>query len=177
MIFASSSGDHLDCFFAGDWRGWSWLEESRLAGTADRGWGGRGATLVATLDGTEPDRDTEAGELVDRPSSSSFGLSSDEISTMRVGTGYRLESRGGGVVFGRQWVLPYNSGRDTEEVEGLWIRLRKRAQVSTGGCTNTRRILACKDGAGCFFGETRTRRRRFQTIASKPMRSEKRTRG
>ena len=87
MIFASSSGDHLDCFFAGDWIEWSWLEDSLFAGTAGRGWGGgRGATLVATLDGADSDRDIEAGELVDRPSSSSSGLSSDEISTMRADT-------------------------------------------------------------------------------------------
>ena len=110
MIFASSSGDHLDCFFAGDWTERSWLEDCRLAGTADRGWdGGRGATLVATLDGPESDRDTDAGELVDRPSSSSFGLSNDEISTVRAGFGCCLERRGAEGKAGLQVVLPYNS--------------------------------------------------------------------
>jgi hypothetical protein len=112
MIFASSSGDHLDCFFAGDWIGWSWLENSRFAGTADRGWGGgRGATLMEMLDGTDSDRDTEAGELVDRLSSSSFGLRSEEISTVRDGMRCRSQNRGGWVVAGGHWVLPYKPGR------------------------------------------------------------------
>jgi hypothetical protein len=118
MILASSSGDHLDCFFAGDWIGWSWVEDSLFAGTADRGWGGRGATLVATLDGTDPDRDTEAGELVDRPSSSSFGLSSDEISTVRAGTRRCwLESSGGGAGAGGRRVLPYNARKTQAQKE------------------------------------------------------------
>ncbi|KIW28831.1 uncharacterized protein PV07_04697 [Cladophialophora immunda] len=136
MILASSSGDHLDCFFAGDWIGWSWVEESLFAGTADRGWGGgRGATLVATLDGTDSDRDTEAGELVDWPSSSSADLSSDEISTMGDEMRCRFVKDGEGVVAGGQCALPYTKRRqgqrEVEEGFFLEIRLRKRAQAST----------------------------------------------
>lgn len=93
--------------------GWSWLEDSLFAGTAGRGWGcGRGATLVATLEGTESERDTEAGELVDRPVSSSFALRSDEISTMRVGTRCCLWSRCGGMLLGCKWILPYNLNKE-----------------------------------------------------------------
>lgn len=82
MIFESSSGDHFDCFFAGDWTASSWLVNDLLAGTAERGWGGKGATLVVTLDCTESDRETVDGEEVDWPSSSDVDLSSDGISTM-----------------------------------------------------------------------------------------------
>jgi hypothetical protein len=38
--------------------------------------------VVATLEGTDPDRETEGGELVDWLSSSLSGSSSDEISTL-----------------------------------------------------------------------------------------------
>lgn len=107
MILASSSGDHLDCFFAGDWVGRSWLVESLLAGTAERGCGGRGATVVATLDGTDADRDTEEGELVDWPSSSSVDLSSDEISTVEVEMRWRLRECGEKEVGHVEWMLPY----------------------------------------------------------------------
>jgi hypothetical protein len=73
---------------------------------------------VATLDGTDPDRDTEAGELVDRPSSSSFGLSSDEISTVRAGTRRCwLESSGGGAGAGGRRVLPYNARKTQAQKE------------------------------------------------------------
>ncbi len=82
MILASSSGYHLDCFLAGDGVMKSWLADNLFAGTAHRGWGGTGATLVATLDDNDSDLDTDAGELVDRPSSSSVDLRSDEISTL-----------------------------------------------------------------------------------------------
>ncbi|KAH0828461.1 hypothetical protein FOPE_01679 [Fonsecaea pedrosoi] len=145
MILASSSGDHLDCFFAGDWIGWSWLEESLFAGTAGRGWGGgRGATLVATLDGTDSDRDTEAGELVDWPSSSSVGLSSDEISTMGDETRFWFVKDGGRVVAGIQWVLPYTkkTGMDRKRSRG-GIPGDQAEKASTGGTpqrtTNGRR--------------------------------------
>lgn len=65
MILVSSSGDHLDCFLAGDWMGWSSLDKSLFAGTAERGCCGKGATLVVTLDGADPERETEAGELTE----------------------------------------------------------------------------------------------------------------
>jgi hypothetical protein len=104
MILASSSGDHLDCFLAGEapTPTWSW-PDSRFAGTEDRvdGWvveGGKGATLVATLDGTDSERELVAlneGELVDWPASSSLASRRDEISTMRDGK-KRGEGSGGG---------------------------------------------------------------------------------
>lgn len=83
MIFESSSGDHLDCLLAGDWVGNSRPEDSRFAGTTERAVGGTGATLVATLDEADSDNVTDAGELVEWPSSSSGALMSDEISTLK----------------------------------------------------------------------------------------------
>lgn len=65
MILESSSGDHFDCFLAGDCVENSWLEESLLAGTTVRAVGGTGATLVAALDEADSDNGTDAGELVE----------------------------------------------------------------------------------------------------------------
>jgi hypothetical protein len=84
MIFASSSGDHFDCFLAGDSDGWAWPLDSLLAGTADAG-GGCGARpgVDTTLRGTEIERDDSAAELVvEWLSSSSLGFSNNEISTV-----------------------------------------------------------------------------------------------
>jgi len=53
---------------------------------------------VATLEGTDSDRDLVVGELVDRPASSSLASSSDEISTMRNGVRWWFGSRGKEVV-------------------------------------------------------------------------------
>jgi len=109
MILASSSGDHLDCFFAGDWAGCSRLDDSLLAGTADRGWGGgSGATLVATLDGIDNDREIEAAEMVDWMSSSSLALSRDEISTVNDARCCWSDRIDTGVVALDQDVLPCN---------------------------------------------------------------------
>ncbi len=85
MIRASSSGDHFDCFFAGDWR--SVLEACLFAGTVGLSAAGAGPVpiVVVALEGMEAaERDTEAGEAEDleRESSSSFGLRSCEISTV-----------------------------------------------------------------------------------------------
>lgn len=85
MILESSSGDHLDCFFAGDVVEYSRLEASLLAGTTERAVGGTGATLVAMLDEADSDNVTEAGELVEWRSASSSDLMSDEISTLKAG--------------------------------------------------------------------------------------------
>lgn len=87
MIFVSSSGDHFDCFLAGECEAKSWLDDSRFAGTAERAVVGTGATLVATLDCADSDWETDAGELMERRSSSSVDLSNDEISTMNESTG------------------------------------------------------------------------------------------
>ena len=88
MILVSSSGDHLDCFLAGDCEGYSCVDDSPLlAGTTERAAvGGTGATLVVTLDGADSDKVTEVAELVDWPSSSSRALSNVEISTVSDGT-------------------------------------------------------------------------------------------
>jgi hypothetical protein len=82
MILASSSGDHFDCFFAGDWVEKSCVVASLLAGTAERAAGSTGATLVAILEEMESDGVSDAEELVESASSSSSGLSNDEISTL-----------------------------------------------------------------------------------------------
>ena len=63
---------------------------------------------MAMLDGTDSDRDTEAGDLVDRLSSSSLDLSSEEISTMRVEIRCCFECRPRSLVAGGHGVLPYN---------------------------------------------------------------------
>ena len=85
MIRASSSPDHLDCFFAGDWR--SVLEACRLTAPVGRRVVGTGPvpTVVAALDGMDvAERAAERGDAEDleRESSSSFGLSKSEISTV-----------------------------------------------------------------------------------------------
>ena len=85
MIRPSSSSDHFDCFFAGDWR--SVLEACRLAPMVGRRVDGAEPvpTVVGALEGIEAaERDTGAGEAEDleRESSSSFDLRSCEISTL-----------------------------------------------------------------------------------------------
>lgn len=90
--------------------GWSWVEDRRFAGTAERGCGGTGATLVATLDGADSERDTEVRELTDWLSSSSFDLSSDEISTMSDMTVYPRREYEGEVVAHGEWSRPYTHG-------------------------------------------------------------------
>lgn len=84
MILASSSGDHFDCFLAGDSEGWAWLPERRFAGMEEVG-GGCGVRpgVDTTLRGTEAERDDGGAEgRVAWWSSSSLGLSSNEISTV-----------------------------------------------------------------------------------------------
>jgi len=92
MILASSSADHLDCFFAGDSdASVEFLSASRFAGMTEDV---EVAVSVfddvdcaATLDGAESDRANEGGgEGLDLGEpSSSFGLSSREISTLEEG--------------------------------------------------------------------------------------------
>lgn len=65
--------------------GCSWLLKSLLAGTAERGRGGKGATLAAVVGGPDSGWDTEEGDLADWLSSSVVGLSNAEISTMEDG--------------------------------------------------------------------------------------------
>jgi hypothetical protein len=86
MILASSSGDHLDCFLAGDSEGWAWVLERRFAGMeAGAGWGARPG-VDTTLRGAEAEREDGGPEVRvewEWWSSSSLGLSSnDEISTV-----------------------------------------------------------------------------------------------
>lgn len=82
MIFSSSSGDHLDCFLAGDSAGW--VPCCLLVGTqAAAGMGVDWAVVDATaMVGTDAERDDSGIEVVDRASSSSSGLRSSEISTL-----------------------------------------------------------------------------------------------
>ena len=78
---ASSSTDHLDCLLAGDWR--SVVDACRLTGRRSVVGAGPVPTVVAALEGIEvAERDWEMGEEEDREASSSFGLSSCEISTL-----------------------------------------------------------------------------------------------
>ncbi len=82
MIFSSSSGDHLDCFLAGVSDGWvpCCLFVGTLA-AADSGVDSAVFDATAVV-GTDADRDDAGTEVVDRASSSSFGLRSSEISTL-----------------------------------------------------------------------------------------------
>lgn len=83
MIFASSSGDHFDCFLAGDSDGCGCPLDSRFAGTDDGGAGcGTKPGVDTTLLGTEADRDDAATDLTEWFSSSSLGFSNNEISTV-----------------------------------------------------------------------------------------------
>lgn len=108
MIFASSSGDHFDCFFAGDSAGAGWVAwRFNVAASG----GAAATTAVAEMvtavagvpagGGTELDRVSAVGEVdvsvVDSDSSSSLGLSRREISTV-------AEHGGGGEDgLGRGW--------------------------------------------------------------------------
>lgn len=66
MIFASSSDDHFDCFFAGDSDGWPWPPDRRFAGTVDAGGGcGAGPGVDTTLLGSDAEREETAAELAD----------------------------------------------------------------------------------------------------------------
>ena len=81
MILSSSSGDHLDCFLAGDSDGWTpW---SLFVGTVAAAVSGVGSDVVdaTAVVGTEGERDEAGTEVVDRASSSSC-LRSSEISTL-----------------------------------------------------------------------------------------------
>ena len=89
---------------------------------------------MATLDGTDSDRDTEAGELVDWPSSSSVDLSSDEISTMDDGTIFLFGERVDERCAHRVYVLPYKSRGKTK----LRGRLGQAEKASGKVSTNTR---------------------------------------
>lgn len=82
MIFASSSGDHLDCFLAGDSPGCA--PGCRFVGTAPAGANG-GASAVAgaaTVGGTETERAAGATTGREGDASSSLGLRRREISTL-----------------------------------------------------------------------------------------------
>lgn len=77
MILASSSGDHFDCFFAGDSEG---LSDSRLEGLVVAA--GVEPAVVLLVEGTEAGLEIAAGDDEDRLPSSSLGLSNCEISTV-----------------------------------------------------------------------------------------------
>ncbi len=92
MIFASSSEDHFDCFFAGDSDArFEDLSAGRLAGITDDVEVAvsvfEDADCAATLDSAESDRASDGGgDGLDLDEvSSSFGLSSREISTLEGG--------------------------------------------------------------------------------------------
>jgi hypothetical protein len=97
MIFSSSSGDHLDCFLAGDSDGCvpCCLFIGTLAATNS---GVESAVVDAiVVGGTDADRDDGGAETVARASSSSssFGFRSSEISTLA-----RCERRQAGGLWG-----------------------------------------------------------------------------
>ena len=85
MILASSSGDHLDCFLAGDSPGW--VPDCRLVGmvpTAANGGtsDGGGATRVG---GTDAERAAGGATATEGGVSSSLDLRRREISTLPEG--------------------------------------------------------------------------------------------
>lgn len=83
MIFASSSGDHFDCFFAGDSEeASSVVLAGRLAGITEEEEVNAVLEDSATLEGAESDRANDRGEVGFCDDSSSFGSRSREISTV-----------------------------------------------------------------------------------------------
>ncbi len=86
---ASSSGDHLDCFFAGDWKSVPRVEAVLFAGMLVLVTVGAEPvpTVVAALEGMDvAEREAETGEVEDRDgaSSSFLGFRRSEISTLDV---------------------------------------------------------------------------------------------
>jgi hypothetical protein len=89
MMRASSSGDHFDCFFAGDWKSVPRDDAPLFVGMVVLAMAGPEPvpTVVAALEGMEvAERAAEAGEVEDRDgaSSSSLGFRRSEISTLDV---------------------------------------------------------------------------------------------
>ena len=84
MILVSSSGDHLDCFLAGDSVRWAPVAEDLLDGTVAAIDSGVEFAVVevATVAGTEAEREETGPDAVDCTSSSSLALRSSEISTL-----------------------------------------------------------------------------------------------
>lgn len=84
MIFSSSSGDHFDCFLAGDSDGC--VPCCLFVGTLAAAKSGVESAVVDVIvvAGTDADRDDGGAEMVARASSSSssFGFRSSEISTL-----------------------------------------------------------------------------------------------
>ncbi len=76
---------------------------------------------MATLDGTESDRDTEASELTDWLSSSSFALSKAEISTMGGMAICWWDEYEGKVVAQDQWLVPYTWDQKRSKRFGLAV--------------------------------------------------------
>jgi hypothetical protein len=123
---------------------WSCVEERRLAGTAGRGWaGGRGATLVATVEETEVDRGAEVDGLLTCWSPSSVVLRSDEISTIVAGRLLRVgigdESRRNRC----RWKVPCNE--EMPEGKRKWVELGAGAR-SDGGDDESLVMLFCSRG-------------------------------
>jgi len=108
MIFASSSADHLDCFFAGDSDASADdLSAARFAGMTEDVEVAVNALddvdCAAMLDGAESERATDGGGdgLDAGDAASSFGLSNREISTLEEWCqdwpqGYKVVGRFGG---------------------------------------------------------------------------------
>jgi hypothetical protein len=82
MILVSSSGDHLDCFLAGDSAGW--VPDCRLVGTVPAGANRGGSTVAGGMvaGGTDADRVVGGPTAGAGDVSSSLGLRRREISTL-----------------------------------------------------------------------------------------------
>lgn len=95
MIFASSSGDHLDCFLAGDSPGC--VPESRFVGIVPAAAGGAASPTAGamTAGGTDDERAVGAPPVWEGDVSPSLGLRRREISTLpECGREYTGKGRG-----------------------------------------------------------------------------------